>query len=225
MQREPVSKAAPQFFVISAVILHDLHDVNLPDIDTTATTHPIANKFEENTANIMSIERDPATSDAHEYQQRRRTRPARSPSLTKSRGSSLSASSPASKRSPSPIVTFHPAPLSAETPKGVKNITRKVIKRLEGLGHLEIVDMDLSVPEEDEIEGEGEEREVERALYAIGREAVKQAAASKHSMNGNGTGNGHVEQVVQPKPDFEIPRKVLHSSIGALILWLHPYHV
>ena len=42
----------------------------------------------------------------------------------------------------------HP-PLSAENSKGVKSITRKVIKRLEGLGHLEMVDMDMSLPEED----------------------------------------------------------------------------
>lgn len=167
---------------------------------------------------LTSPERD-ATHDSHDqiHQQRRRPRPTRSPSLnrsqTTSRASSLSATTPGSKRSPSPIVSFHPAPLSAETPKGVKNITRKVIKRLEGLGHLEMVDLDLSLPEEDEVEGVGEEQEVERALYAMGREAVKRAAASKQAMQSNG--NGHVDKVQKPKPDFEIPRKVLHSSIGA----------
>ena len=45
------------------------------------------------------------------------------------------------------------------------NITRKVIKRLEGLGHLEMVDLNLTVSEEDE------EHEVWRMNGAIqGRE-------------------------------------------------------
>jgi diacylglycerol kinase (CTP) len=48
------------------------------------------------------------------------------------------------------MITFHSTPLSAENSKGVKNITRKVIKRLEGLGHLEMVEMNMSVPEEDD---------------------------------------------------------------------------
>ena len=137
---------------------------------------------------------------------RHRSRPARSPSLSHS-STTTNGSSP---RSPSPIISFHPAPLSPENTKGVKNITRKVIKRLEGLGHLEMVDVDLAVSEEEDepeewgsnrvVEG-SEEREVEKVLYALGREAVKHAKSKKTS--------GMIA-----KPDLEIPRKVFHSSIG-----------
>jgi len=68
---------------------------------------------------------------------------------------------------------FHATPLSAENPKGVKNTTRKVIKRPEGLGHLEVVDMDMSLPEEDEqLDEDGEDREVDKVLYALGKEAI-----------------------------------------------------
>ena len=42
----------------------------------------------------------------------------------------------------------HP-PFSVENSKGIKSITRKVIMRLEALGHLETVDMDMSLSEED----------------------------------------------------------------------------
>jgi hypothetical protein len=121
------------------------------------------------------------------------------------------------KRSPSPIITFHPTPLSADNSKGVKNITRKVIKRLEGLGHLEMVDMDMSVPEEDEqLDDDGEDREVEKVLYALGKEAVTNARASS-TMNGNG--HSHTQPAKKPKPDLEIPRKVLHASIGSFSLF------
>jgi hypothetical protein len=86
------------------------------------------------------------------------------------------------KCSPSPIISFHPAPLLTENTKGVKNITRKVIKRL--VGHLDMVnDLDAS-DEEEEREVwpstgvvkdamDVEEREVEKVLYALGRESVK----------------------------------------------------
>ncbi|KAJ3512190.1 hypothetical protein NLJ89_g3660 [Agrocybe chaxingu] len=169
---------------------------------------------------------DTATNSAHEPHQRRlRSRPARSPSLTRSPPStrSSSVSTTLSKRSPSPIITFHPTPLSAENPKGVKNITRKVIKRLEGLGHLEMVDS-----EEEELMGSGEEREVEKALYAAGREAMKAAqkkltipATTNGYAKANGHANGHVATPKKQKADLEIPRKVLHSSIGFLTLYLY----
>ena len=157
---------------------------------------------------------------SHDSQARRR-RGARSPSLTRSQTNSRASpilATTTSKRSPSPIITFHPTPLSADNSKGVKNITRKVIKRLEGLGHLEMVDMDMSVPEEDEqlnIDGEG--REVEKVLYALGKEAVTNARASS-TMNGNGY--AHSKPAKKPKPDLEIPRKVLHASIGSFSLFI-----
>ena len=145
---------------------------------------------------------------------RHRSRPTRSPSLSRS-------STTNSKRSLSPVITFHPAPLSSDNTKGVKNITRKVIKRLEGLGHLEMVDLNLTVSEEDEepekwsrngvVEGGGEESEVEKVLYALGREAVK-SSQSKETRIANGT-TAH-KSPKKSKPDLEIPRKMLHSSIG-----------
>jgi diacylglycerol kinase (CTP) len=122
------------------------------------------------------------------------SRPRRSPSKT--------------KRSPSPIVI---SSLSSENPKGVKNITRKVIKRLEGLGHLEMVDTDFSLPEEDELDPRFEEHQVKTVLSTPGLDAVKRASP-KHRTNGNGA--AHVGKTNGPKTDFEIPRKLLHSSIG-----------
>jgi diacylglycerol kinase (CTP) len=96
----------------------------------------------------------------------------------------------------------HPASLSSANTKGVKNITRKVIKRLEGLGHLEMVDLTVSEEEEEPEKlsgnGAGEDSEVERLLYAFGKEA-----------------NGIAKQEsTKVKPNLEIPRKVLHASIG-----------
>ena len=141
-----------------------------------------------------------------------RSRPTRSPSLSRSSTNSNS------QRSHSPVITFHPAPLSPDNTKGVKNITRKVIKRLEGLGHLEMVDFDFAVSEEDEepeewgrngaVEG-GEDSEVE-VLYALGRQAVK-SSQPKETRIGNGTTEHKFSKL---KPDLEIPRKLLHASIG-----------
>lgn len=113
----------------------------------------------------------------------------------------------ASKRSPSPIISS----LSSENPKGVKNITRKVIKKLEGLGHLE-----MALPEEDEVEGDHEEKEVEKVLYAIGQESLKanKASANGHHTNGPINGTGFIAKLKKANTDFEIPRKLLHSSIG-----------
>ena len=144
---------------------------------------------------------------------RHRSRPTRSPSL--GRSSAISSG----RRSSSPVITFHPAPLSPDNTKGVKNITRKVIKRLEGLGHLEMVDLYLPVSEEDEEPEEwdrngavkgGEDTEVEEVLYALGREAVK-GPQSKEICIGNGTTE---HKSPKSKPDLEIPRKMLHASIG-----------
>jgi diacylglycerol kinase (CTP) len=146
---------------------------------------------------MTTVEPDTATT-AHDTP-RRRT--ARSPSLTRSRAAPIAAS----KRSPSPIVTFHPTPLSSDHPKGVKNITRKVIKRLEGLGHLEMVEME---EDEQSLSGQDEQVEVEKVLYELGQEALKDAAPA------NGHANGHSDIAQKAKPDLEIPRKVLHSSIG-----------
>ncbi|PPR01794.1 hypothetical protein CVT24_001690 [Panaeolus cyanescens] len=176
-------------------------------------------------SSAVVIDRDTATS-THDSPSsiRRSSRPARSPSLTRSTTSTRS-----SKRSPSPIISFHPAPLSAENPKGVKNITRKVIRRLEGLGHLESVDMDLSVPEEDESyeARNGEEAEVERALYAMAKDAIntakRQNGGHHHSPSSSSSAltNGKEPKAAKQKVDYEIPRKLLHSSIGFFTLYLY----
>lgn len=145
---------------------------------------------------------------------RHRSRPTRSLSLSRSSTNS------SSQHSSSPVITFHPASLSPDNTKGVKNITRKVIKRLEGLGHLEMVDLDSTVSEEDEepeewdrnraVDG-GEDSEVEEVLlYALEREAVK-SPQSKEIRIENGTTE---HKPPKSKPDLEIPRKVLHASIG-----------
>ncbi|KAJ6632214.1 hypothetical protein B0H10DRAFT_2206607 [Mycena sp. CBHHK59/15] len=79
---------------------------------------------------------------------------------------------------------------------GVKGITRKVIRTLEGLGHLVEADDD-----------EDDEEEVERVL-ADARRAGKQRAA--------------VEPPAEKKKvDWEVPRKVFHSSIGFITLSLY----
>ena len=158
----------------------------------------------------LGAERDTATYahdiDVQRQQQpRHRSRLTRSPSLSRSTG----------KRSPSPIISFHPAPLSPDNTKGVKNITRKVIKRLEELGHLEMVNMDLVVSEDEE---EPKERKSngaveaaedveERVVKKVGRQAVKGA----HSKE---TRVGTQQKSTKLKSNLEIPRKLLHSSIG-----------
>jgi len=124
--------------------------------------------------------------------QHRTTRPPRSPSNSRSS---------VSKRSPSPIISS----LSSENPKGVKNITRKVIKRLEGLGHLEMIEADFSVPE---LDHRCQVHELETVVSAN----VVKPSSDKHQMNGNGI--THVGKAKVSKTDFEIPRKLLHSSIG-----------
>ena len=144
---------------------------------------------------------------------RHRSRPTRSPSL--GRSSAISSD----QRSSSPVIAFHPAPLSPDNTKGVKNITRKVIKRLEGLGHLEMVKLYLAVSEKDEEPEEwdrnravesGEDSEVE-VLYALGKKAVK-SPQSREVCIGNGTTE---HKSPKSKPDLEIPRKMLHASIGS----------
>ncbi|KAG6915025.1 hypothetical protein DXG01_013883 [Tephrocybe rancida] len=120
--------------------------------------------------------------------------------------SSNSSRSLSSKRSPSPIIAFSPTPLSPDA-KGVKNITRKVIKTLEGLGHLDSTDMEEQECESDEKCDISEASEVEAALNGV--------ALHRETQNGS-------TAPTQPKKiDWEIPRKLLHSSIGFGTLYLY----
>lgn len=107
-----------------------------------------------------------------------------------------------SKRSPSPRI------LSPDA-TGVQNITRKVIRKLEGLGHLDSTDMFEQESETDDILEE-------TPLPANG--SAKPVSQPLHDSQPSPRTNGAASPSTQPvKIDWEIPRKVFHSSIGELI--------
>ncbi|KAJ7604093.1 hypothetical protein DFH06DRAFT_1391605 [Mycena polygramma] len=101
---------------------------------------------------------------------------------------------PASSQSPPP--TRRRSSASPSPAAGVKGVTRKVIRTLEGLGHAMEADAD----------DEAEDEEVAAALKAD-RRAGKQRAL-EDGLEGK-------------KIDWEIPRKVFHSSIGFITLGLY----
>ncbi|CAK5263275.1 unnamed protein product [Mycena citricolor] len=111
-------------------------------------------------------------------------------------------SMPASSQSPPPR---SPLPRRAsESPArdaGVKGITRKVIRTLEGLGHLD------PAPEAEMEDEYDDESEVAAALDSDEKRVGKQRASEVPE--------------VKKKIDWEIPRKVFHSSIGFITLWLY----
>lgn len=76
-----------------------------------------------------------------------------------------------------------------------------------------MIEAEFSVPEEDELDPQSE-HELQKVVSAAGRKTVrhKRASSDKHQMNGNGV--IHVGKAKDSKIDFEIPRKLLHSSIG-----------
>lgn len=137
-------------------------------------------------------------------------------------------------RSPSPRVAFTATAITTDS-KGVKTITRKVIRRLEELGHpSELLQMDGDLVEEID-----EQIEVERVLNEdrtgkVGTSSPnksQQRRQSKQHLNGTATpramktppsssqkdlANGKGLQKKE-KVDWEIPRKLLHSSIGMKI--------
>ncbi|KAG5650749.1 hypothetical protein H0H81_011161 [Sphagnurus paluster] len=140
--------------------------------------------------------------------------------------SSASARSLSNKRSPSPIVTFSPTPLSAD-PKGVKHITRKVIRTLEGLGHLDSTDMDEQDCESDEKCDLSEASEVEATLNGTAYHDKPTASNGVQRQNGAPATASKSSEAVTPirtevkKIDWEIPRKLLHSSIGFFTVYLY----
>ncbi|KAJ7666769.1 hypothetical protein DFH06DRAFT_1322742 [Mycena polygramma] len=101
---------------------------------------------------------------------------------------------PASSQSPPP--TRRRSSASPSPAAGVKGVTRKVIRTLEGLGHAMEADAD----------DEAEDEEVAAALKAD-RRAGKQRALE--------------DGAEAKKIDWEIPRKVFHSSIGFITLGLY----
>jgi len=136
----------------------------------------------------------------------------KSPSVTKS---TTNTNITASSSSPTPTrvvftakTSLSPEPSAKGT--GVQNITRKVIKTLEGFVHLDILEMN-----EEENDSEREKEEHERDT---GKEEEREVAKELLLANGNGVANG----VNKPKKiDWEIPRKVLHSSIGFFTIYLY----
>jgi len=83
-----------------------------------------------------------------------------------------------------------------------------------------MVNMDISIsfPEEDEqFDKDGEDREVEKVLYALSKEAITNGRASS-PVNGNRHAN--LKPTNEPKSDMEIPRKNLYASIGSLSLFI-----
>lgn len=119
-------------------------------------------------------------------------------------------------RSPSPIITFTPTNLPSDA-KSVKDITRKVIRTLEGLGHLD--NQDMSEPD-DTSEAEDDLR-------------ISSNTMSHGNCFPKGIPTGLHEKTLQigrpahdrpKKTDWEIPRKVLHTSIGFLTIYLYIFH-
>jgi diacylglycerol kinase (CTP) len=108
------------------------------------------------------------------------------------------ARSTSTQRSPSPVV-YRSSALPADSAKGVKDITRKVLRQLEGLGHIEVGDDMLSEDEHERVNGNG--------VHAIpnGKPVSRP--------NGHTNGNGVAKPAEKPV-DYEIPRKLLHGSIG-----------
>ena len=117
-------------------------------------------------------------------------------------------------RSPSPIISFTASPLQSES-KGVKNITQHVIKSLEGLGHFDFVDAQGRMVGLDERpEASLEDSDARRIQpSALRRRLTNGHAKTDASGIQNGAAKGTVAQ--PHKIDWEIPRKLLHSSIGA----------
>ncbi|KAJ7279359.1 hypothetical protein C8J57DRAFT_1464796 [Mycena rebaudengoi] len=109
------------------------------------------------------------------------------------------ATAPTTATTPKSTKTRRPSPKRrasaspARDVAGVKNITRKVIRTLEGLGHQQL------------LEDEDEEGEVERAVVQGDNRNISTAMDKGKA--------GAVEDPIR-KVDWEIPRKVFHSSIG-----------
>lgn len=95
------------------------------------------------------------------------------------------------RRSASPRVFTTPSP--HPTDKGVKNMTLKVIKRLENLGHLD-----------EQEESEKEEGEVEDFLKTSQRATTPIPPKTRPA----------IAKTQKKKIDWEVPRKVFHSSMG-----------
>jgi diacylglycerol kinase (CTP) len=144
---------------------------------------------------IRQPQQGTATAQSHD------SSPVASPRRRPTRSPSLSSSS----------ITFTPATLSVENGKGVQDITRKVIRQLEGLGHLEVQDMDTT-PSTPYGESEDGESVASASGHSTRRSSVSGAHSNGHATDGHT--NGHAKAQAVEEVDYEIPRKLLHSSIG-----------
>ncbi|KAF5356566.1 hypothetical protein D9758_008212 [Tetrapyrgos nigripes] len=134
--------------------------------------------------------------------------PTRSTSATKGR-----------KRSASPRVAFTSPKLSPE-PSGVQNITRKVIRRLEGFGHMDVLEVDENDTDSNEEKERAETDEMGEVVESLlnGHANAGQVTKSPSSSNAIQPSKNAPEK---KKIDWEIPRKVLHSSIGFFTIYLY----
>ncbi|KAF9269535.1 hypothetical protein L218DRAFT_915725 [Marasmius fiardii PR-910] len=121
-----------------------------------------------------------------------------------------------SPTSPPPTYKRRRRSLSSE-PRGVQNITRKVIKKLEELsGHpdeAECEENESDRSEDKDVEGE-EREEVVNELLA---DSVGNVSEIKVVVLGSRSSSPSVPK----KVDWEIPRKALHSSIGFFTIYLY----
>ncbi|KAF9463181.1 hypothetical protein BDZ94DRAFT_1164259 [Collybia nuda] len=144
-----------------------------------------------------------------------------------STASTRSSISVPNKRSPSPRVTFTVAPLSSDA-KGVKNITRKVIRTLEGLGHLDSAEMHEQDCESDNrldgyqvastINGSAPHPELSSPSH---RDLRHHNVSTNCPIPTSQISISKSTQSVYHKIDWEIPRKILHSSIGFFTVYLY----
>ncbi|KAI3616825.1 phosphatidate cytidylyltransferase [Moniliophthora roreri] len=179
--------------------------MSTPAVDQKHTIHP----------HIYSHDKLPPPPPRRRVsQQSRGYTPRSSPSTTTSKSSVSPVPSTAS-------TTYKRRRSLSSEPKGVQIITRKVIRKLEELGGHSEGDMDDT---ESDRSDEKEERDDDEVV----NELMTGSAASLNA-------NGHVEvkkvfvspsgAIVPPtnkdKIDWEIPRKVLHSSIGFFTIYLY----
>ena len=120
------------------------------------------------------------------------------------RQDSFAALSPVSRHSPvqqanrpsdKPPISFSPSPSPPE--QTVHNITRKVIRTLEGLGHLDILDM----PQD-----EAEELEVDESLAPSGYATPSRPESPAPLSNGSARPLAHPSPSAHKRIDWEIPR-------------------
>ncbi|KAK2460708.1 hypothetical protein APHAL10511_007178 [Amanita phalloides] len=129
-------------------------------------------------------------------------------------------------RSPSPIISFTASPLPNDS-KGVKNITQHLIKSLEGLGRFDFVDAQGRMLAFDE-QPESTLQNGNNIVRRVQSNTPPQRHVNGHANVGpsatptgfpNGTARSTI--AIPRKVDWEIPRKLLHSSIGFITLYLY----